>query len=167
MPRKDPEARKAYQKEYAQRTKELAYARVKEWRENNPEKWKAQRQRYAGKHKDVINAKTKRWVQNNPERSAELSRKSRLKHIGRVLANKAKYLAAKKNRTPIWLTATELFEMQCIYTYRAALQRVGLKYEVDHIIPMQGDTVSGLHVPENLQVIPTDENRLKSNKYGD
>jgi hypothetical protein len=166
MPRKDPEARKQYQKEYAQKNKETAYARIKEWRENNPDKVAAQNKRYAEKHKDVINAKSKRWVANNPERSAELSRKSRLKHMGRVLANKAKYIAAKKNRTPNWLMPIDIFEMQCIYTYRASLQRTGLEYEVDHIIPMQGETVSGLHVPENLQVIPKEENRLKSNRYG-
>jgi hypothetical protein len=166
MPRKDPEARKQYQIEYTQKNKEHAYARVKEWRENNPDKWAAQGKRYSEKHKDVINAKTKRWVTNNPKRSAELSRNYRLKHIGKVLANKAKYVAAKKSRTPNWLLPIDLFEMQCIYTYRAGLQRIGLEYEVDHVIPMQGKIVSGLHTPENLRVISKEENRLKSNRYG-
>ena len=36
--------------------------------------------------------------------------------------------------------------------------------EVDHIIPLQGQFVSGLHVPENLRVIPRSINRSKRNK---
>jgi hypothetical protein len=41
----------------------------------------------------------------------------------------------------------------------------GFAWEVDHIIPLQGDTVSGLHVPTNLQVIPRSVNRAKWNSY--
>ena len=166
MPIKDPEARKAYQKEYAQRNKSKAYARVKKWREANPEKWAEQSKKYAQKYPEKCIAKTKAWIANNPIKAAESSRKSRIKHAGRVQANKAKYRASKKNRTPIWTSATNLFEMQCIYTYRTALQAIGLNYEVDHIIPLQGKMVSGLHTPENLQVITTEQNRLKNNRYG-
>ena len=144
-----------------------SYEQVKAWRKANPEKWAEQRKRYAKKHPDKIVEKAIRWKRNNPERAAEVSRKTRAKNAARVLANKAKYRAAKKHRIPVWITDTELFEMQCIYTYRTALQKVGLKYEVDHIIPLQGKTVSGLHIPENLQVIQAQDNRLKSNNYAE
>lgn len=142
-----------------------AYERVKAWRAANPEKVAAQNKRYAERHPDKLVAKTLRWKINNPERAAEVSRNSRIKNAGRVQANKAKYRAAKTNRTPKWLSKTDLFEMQCIYTYRTALQAIGLNYEVDHIIPLQGKSVSGLHTPDNLQVIPTKQNRLKNNRY--
>lgn len=165
MPRKDPEARKAYQREYAAKNRVRAYEKVKEWRAANPDKWAEQRKRYSNKHPEVITAKTLRWRARNPEKYVEVSRNSRRKNYARVLANKAKYRAVKVSRTPFWLLPIDYFEMECIYRYRNGLRDCGLEYEVDHILPLQGKKVSGFHVPENLQVIPAYENRLKNNRY--
>jgi len=70
----------------------------------------------------------------------------------------AKRRAAKLNRTVGWGQEG----IQELYKECAAL---GPDYHVDHIIPMQGKKVSGLHVRENLQIIPKKENLEKSNKY--
>jgi len=167
MPRKDPEARKAYQKEYAERNKEKAYARVKAWREANPDKWAAQSKRYAQKHPEKIVEKTTRWVSNNPEYAAKVSKRSRIKHADRVLANKAKYRADKIQRTPKWVDSEELWIIKEIYKLAIARTKLhGFSWHVDHIIPLNGKTVSGLHVANNLQVIPGELNLLKNNKYG-
>lgn len=86
-------------------------------------------------------------------------------NAGKINARTRKRQAAKLQRTPKWLDVVDLFEMDCIYTYAAALRNVGLKYDVDHIYPLQGKRVSGLHIPSNLQVIPESENRGKSNTF--
>ena len=70
MPFKDPEAKKAYQKAYAQRNREKAYEKIKEWRAANPEKWAEQSKRYAKKYPEKAVAKVQAWRNRNPEKAA-------------------------------------------------------------------------------------------------
>jgi len=166
MPRKDLEARKEYQKAYAQRNKEKAYAKVKAWREANPEKWAEQRDRYAKKHPDVISEKTIRWRKANPERAAAIAKRTRVKAKARISANKANYRATKINRTPAWLTEFDKLKIRCLYSVAVMLTRENKEsWHVDHIIPLNGKLVSGLHVPSNLQVIRGVDNHFKNNKF--
>jgi len=147
-------------------TKKTAYQRVKEWKAANPEKVKEANKRYAKKHPDILVAKSIRWKKNNPERAAEVSRKTRLKNKGRILANKAKYRASKINRTPKWVDKDHLWLIKQAYELAVLRTKMlGFTWHVDHIIPLNGKTVSGLHVIENIQVIPGVENLLKNNKY--
>ena len=76
------------------------------------------------------------------------------KHPSRARAAKRK--AAKLNRTPAWadLTAIKEFYSNCPEGYH-----------VDHIIPLQGKNISGLHILENLQYLPAKENQKKGNKF--
>jgi hypothetical protein len=47
---------------------------------------------------------------------------------------------------------------------REAIEK-GPEYEVDHIIPLRGELVSGLHVPGNVRVVRKEVNQAKRNKY--
>jgi hypothetical protein len=77
----------------------------------------------------------------------------------------AKRRATKLQATPVWLTSCHLKEIENFYKQAQYLQQqTGQKYHVDHIIPLQGREVCGLHVPWNLQVVLAKENLSKSNK---
>ena len=62
----------------------------------------------------------------------------------------------RKLRMPVWADQKKIDEI-----YRNKPDG----HEVDHIIPLSGKTVSGLHVHNNLQYLPKQENRLKSNRF--
>jgi hypothetical protein len=67
---------------------------------------------------------------------------------------------------PKWLTESDLLQIKCKYQLAAMFSRnTGEQWHVDHIIPINGKTVSGLHVPSNLRVITAKENHFKQNKY--
>lgn len=68
----------------------------------------------------------------------------------------ARRKAAKLQRTPKWADLNKIKE---IYS------NCPLGHHVDHIIPLQGDTVSGLHVENNLQYLLPKDNLSKGNKF--
>ena len=71
----------------------------------------------------------------------------------------------KLKASPKWLSPQQLKEIQYFYELSKECELLtGNKYHVDHIIPLKGKNVCGLHVPWNLQVLPADINRRKSNK---
>ena len=73
-----------------------------------------------------------------------------------------------RQATPKWLTAEQRMEIRLKYRLAIELSRAtGIRHAVDHIVPLQGEEVCGLHVPWNLQVIPQEENLKKYNKLVD
>ena len=110
---------------------------------------KATQARYREKNRDKIRAGQRKWVKNN---------------LPKVLARTHKYQAAKLQRTPKWLTFEQLRQIENIFIKAAEMTKTLGPHEVDHIIPLCGDLVSGLHVPWNLQILPRTENRRKYNK---
>lgn len=143
-----------------------------EFREAEAAKNKVYRAKNLDAHKEYM----RQWHENNSESQAQYRAKYRKENsdyfkeyrktnAGKVNATTRKRQAAKIQRTPIWLDVVDMFEMECIYMYAASLRKIGLKYDVDHIYPLQGKLVSGLHVPSNLRVIHESENRSKHNKF--
>lgn len=85
-----------------------------------------------------------------------------LKHHIQSLSDSSARRAGLAKATPVWADRKKIKD---VYT-RCALEtkETGIRHEVDHIIPLKGKLVSGLHVHWNLQVITAVDNRNKSNK---
>lgn len=169
-----------YNKAYREANKERIAAKKAAWKQRNAEYVKQKDRAYALANPDKRTAARKKWVAQNPEKDRASKKewlqrnpeKRKVTSKTYMEANKdlhrafdAKRKAAKKNRTPSWLT--EDHEWMIREAYELAVHRneaTGLKWEVDHILPISGELVSGLHVPWNLQVVTRTENRMKSNK---
>lgn len=92
-----------------------------------------------------------------------ISRKWCKAHRGEKNAEWAKWRADKLQRTPKW---ADLKVIRKIYDTSTWITKVtGIEHHVDHIIPMRGKLVSGLHVAENLRVLPGPENLAKGSKF--
>lgn len=138
---------------------------------------KKQAKRHYQRHKDEINKRhaehyanhsddwTRRFKEAyyaNKDKFRERVKIDRNRFPGRHRSCVAKYRACKLNATPAW---ADLDKIQWFYNYAIWLSQItGVPHEVDHIIPLQGENVCGLHVENNLQVIPMRDNRIKGNK---
>lgn len=108
----------------------------------------------------------KKAYQSNSKSRLEVSRKyyarNTHKHSQLVRARQA----GLKKATPDWLTEAHKLEMSDLYWLARDLSTFGDEpYEVDHIVPLKGRDICGLHVPWNLQVLPRSINRSKHNGY--
>lgn len=97
-----------------------------------------------------------------PGSRAEESRRYRERDLGKHNASRKVYNLSKRKRIPAW---SDLDEIQKIYQIAQKMSTKNLKYHVDHIIPLNGKFVSGLHIPENLQILSSIENLQKSNRH--
>ena len=71
-----------------------------------------------------------------------------------------------KQATPTWLTPEQKQQIVDIYEHMRDCRAVtGEEYHVDHIVPLRGEDICGLHVPWNLQVLPAYVNIAKSNSF--
>ena len=125
--------------------------RHKAWRLKNPEKWKAIQARSREKRKEKIKA-----------HDAEYRQRPKVK--ARNAAYQSKYRAALKQRTPSW--ANEEAIDFVFYAARCINDVYKGNVTVDHIIPLQGKNVCGLHVENNLQLMSRSKNSSKGNTYG-
>lgn len=108
--------------------------------------WAVQAKRYSAKKV----AAAAKWAKENPER-----------HRAHMSANHRR----RRRCQPPWLTAEQKQEMFELFLQAKRLTReTGIRYEVDHIHPLNGRGFCGLHVPWNLQILTATENLSKSNK---
>lgn len=106
------------------------------------------------------------WRDNNAEKRRDYRIFYNKTWPEKVNEKNAKRRAARLNAVPKWLTEEDNNKIKEFYKQSTRLtEETGIKHHVDHIIPLQGENVSGLHHPDNIQVIAAEENMRKSNSY--
>jgi uncharacterized Zn finger protein (UPF0148 family) len=117
----------------------------------NPEKKIDQNRRRYARHKKRMNAQATLYTKKN---------------IERIRPWQTAYQVARREyvrkATPLWADHKRILQ---IYREAAAKRSAGGEWHVDHIVPIRGRNVCGLHVPENLRIIPGAENRNKFNHH--
>ena len=107
--------------------------------------------------------KEKARYQANREKKAEYAKKYYEANKGDFYFRRGKARAARIQRTPQWADMSAVAEF---YAEAKRLEELtGIQFHVDHIVPLQGEMVSGLHVPANLQLLTAHENLSKSNSF--
>ena len=157
------------QREYNAAHREVRHQRrVEQWAAMTDAEKDADRERlrvWREANRDRHRAKNAAWRRDNIEKARESARKWNRLNRGKRCAAWAAYIAAKLQRTPAWADKKLIEEF---YAYAALLQELFKEpFHVDHVIPLRGETVSGLHVENNLQILTACENTRKGNKYNE
>ncbi len=158
------EDRKRWKHEEYQRNKQKYIDRANEWRQLNPDKYKERNKSYFSREdvKEASRARTKEWVVNNKEKKRESDKKWVSENRAIMTSYKAKRRAKEQMATPAWLTKAQLDAIKSVYIESERLSlETGIPHQVDHIVPLSGRIVSGLHVPWNLRAIPATENNRR------
>jgi len=151
MPYKDPAKNAECKRIYREANKEAEALRLKKYASENKEKVNLAKKKWRDKNKEIQYTLILEWRKNNKARYNYLHAKRR---------------AAKINATPAWLTNEEHRLISEYYVMAKELEKVfPWGQQVDHIIPLQGKTVCGLHVPNNLQILSVWQNQSKNNNY--
>ncbi len=128
----------------------------------SPDKVLDRNKEYQSKNKSKIKEYISEYQKSNRDKLKEYHKEYEVKwrelNRGKVNAKASHYRATKMKQTPKWLTRDHLKQMEDFYS------NCPKGYEVDHIIPLQGKNVRGLHVPWNLQYLTVFENRSKNNR---
>jgi sRNA-binding protein len=133
-------------------------ARPPEYRER---KLVRSKERYA-ERRDEFLAYHKQYRELNREKVRASKRAWNNANRGYMSALCAKWNAAKFRACPKWVDMKAIVE---IYKEAVRVTRdTGIQHDVDHIVPLQGKTVCGLHVPWNMQILTHAENARKSNR---
>lgn len=113
-------------------------------------------------------AKAKEWSTANPQKVIEIRKKARQTHKAKRRSDWTHYNTRKLNACPLWLTDEQRQKIEDLYKFAKFMEELScnsITYHIDHIVPLRGKDVCGLHVPWNLQILNAKDNLSKGNRY--
>jgi hypothetical protein len=136
---------------------------IKEWSQANPEHVAAASQRYREANPTAASAASKRWYVSNRERKLRENRLWRQLNKAVVQQYGARRRAQIRQAMPAW---ANIGDIVAVYKESVRItQETGIQHHVDHIVPLGGKNVCGLHVWWNLQILTGQENMRKGNAF--
>lgn len=145
------QAKKLQDQKYREKHREKVLARKRAYHAANKTKHSENMAEHYKANTDAYKQRAKEWKANNRDKHNALCM---LRHTRKLQA------------TPLWLSEDDLWMIEEAYSLAQLREQLtGIKWHVDHIVPLQGKTVSGLHVPWNLQVITASANCSKRNSF--
>jgi hypothetical protein len=132
--------------------REIYLAKARRWDEGNKDRKRESQQ--APEYQAKARARTVKWSSDNADRKRAYDVAYVQDNRARVREHKAMRRARERQATPPWLTMQMRAEIFQFYAEAERLSdETGIERQVDHIVPLAGKTVCGLHVPWNLRVI--------------
>lgn len=153
--KKDKDRITEVNKKWRENNKEKVNNIQNRWAKNNPERIKEIREKTYEKNKEKRKEDYRNWKANNKDKVRDYNKKWIEENRGYKNHLASKRRASKLNATPKW---ADLDKIKSIYENRPE------GHHVDHIIPLKGKNVCGLHVSWNLQYLTIEENLKKNNK---
>ena len=154
-------------KEYYRSHKKQSFEYSRKWCKKNPEKRKEIYTKSYHRNKEKSDETKREWLKNNPEKRKEtmhnyyLRNKKKNKSRGAECCRRRQGML--KQQCPPW---ADMEMIKAIYSgARIATILFGKEFQVDHIVPLKHKYVTGLHVPDNLQILTKSENSRKNNRF--
>ena len=158
-----PDRVKALRKANYEKDLQANIEKARAWKKRNPAKVLAGQRSRAIINHDKNRAARKAWEEKNPTAALESFKRYRERNRAKIRARLSVSKQGREKRRVLWANQDAILAI-----YRQAVfmtQTTGRLHVVDHIIPLQGRTVSGLHVETNLRVIEHHENARKHNAW--
>ena len=150
---------------YRKNNLEEKRAKDSEYYRANKDRILSRNREYRARTADARHAASKLWREANPEKTKEISKRFRQANPHKINASAA-LRRARKRQAKRMLPPEQLAQVQAMYAEaRRLTNTTGIRHEVDHICPLAGTNFSGLHVPWNLQILTSDANKRKGNKF--
>jgi hypothetical protein len=160
---RNAERLEALRKARYEKNRGVVIAKVRAWKKRNPARVLASQRSRATINREKNRAARKAWEERNPTAALESFRRYRERNRARIRARLAASKEGREKRRVLWANQDAILD---IYRQAELITRTTMRlHVVDHIVPLQGRTVSGLHVETNLRVIEHHENAQKHNAW--
>lgn len=141
--------------------KACALEKARRYRETNAERVAASRMRWLQANKERARELERRWHQNNPDWRRSRYRADYERRYAKLAIKWAARRMWCSQATPAW---ADMEKIEGIYRQAGRMRKAGFDVHVDHIVPLRGEQVCGLHVHNNLRIIPATDNLVKGNR---